>query len=1002
MVKNKIDEVVSSFADGIKGQISAPLQVVSSVEELFSPKKAPEGVETPEPIERFEEGVTYLMGQEATIFNVGQSYLALDPVNINIKTPLYRQLGFERREYAMESEENKSWLDTILDATQLALDIVGCIPGVGEVADLVNAGISLARGDYYGAAASLMGCIPGVGDAAKVAMKGAKMASKAGKALKAIKTAVKVTQAFLTGAGTVNTLLTSANALKDVFGLIKEGKFDITNREHVDMLITIGQSTTIAANHAAKKKKKKDADAKNKAADHDADGTPKKRQDDPDGSKKTNTDDRLECASGGDPINLVTGSFLVDEIDIYLEDIVKPFYIQRTYESIYSNDGYMLGSKWLINIESKITIDGDEAVVLMPDTHIEKFDYKDGCWVNQRAGDASFTLVEMSQGYRVKDLRERLTYDYNMAGQIEVIIDTNNNQTLFTYKGNILERIDLASGQYLLLEYADGKLSTITDTLGRKIKYAYDKDFLTAVTYANGGVMSYTYTDKGYIETITDRNGITYLKNQYDHLGRVTRQEIPGFEEYILLYDEANRTNTFITTSKNQTLQLVYNKDKLVTKTIYEDGTYTEVKYDDWQNHIYERDRNGYEIYRKYNEKCQLLEETKANGLVTYYEYNEVNDLVRRYDNAGGETKFIHDGHHNLIQKSSRLDESTFVVENFKYDARGRRTEVSNPNGERVKYKYAKPFNQPTTYINAEEDVFEYAYDEAGRNMAFTSAYGTVSFAYNHHDRRTLIIDEQGHTTKYEYDKMGNIIKETLPNDYNPITADGPSIRYSYNALGKQVTTVDQLGNVFALTRNTEGKVTKEIHPNTYDVSTKDGEGIVYVYDQDDRRIKTIYPDGGIERIKYNAFGNLTTCEEQVHNRFKYTGQQYDPITQQYYLRARYYNPVIARFTQEDTYRGDGLNLYAYCGNNPVTYYDPSGFKAKAICSDKYDELKAKKEAHEKDPTQPGLNKHEQKQYDRHEEDYVNGNDKKKEKYKKDNRKKLKNNKKNSNSITRI
>jgi predicted double-glycine peptidase len=28
---------------------------------------------------------------------------------------------------------------------------------------------------------------------------------------------------------------------------------------------------------------------------------------------------------------------------------------------------------------------------------------------------------------------------------------------------------------------------------------------------------------------------------------------------------------------------------------------------------------------------------------------------------------------------------------------------------------------------------------------------------------------------------------------------------------------------------------------------------------------------------------------------------------------------------QEDAYRGDGLNLYAYCANNPVMYYDPSG-----------------------------------------------------------------------------
>ena len=38
-------------------------------------------------------------------------------------------------------------------------------------------------------------------------------------------------------------------------------------------------------------------------------------------------------------------------------------------------------------------------------------------------------------------------------------------------------------------------------------------------------------------------------------------------------------------------------------------------------------------------------------------------------------------------------------------------------------------------------------------------------------------------------------------------------------------------------------------------------------------------------------------------------------------------NPVIARFTKEDVYRGDSLNLYAYCDNNPVIYYDPSGYK---------------------------------------------------------------------------
>lgn len=79
-----------------------------------------------------------------------------------------------------------------------------------------------------------------------------------------------------------------------------------------------------------------------------------------------------------------------------------------------------------------------------------------------------------------------------------------------------------------------------------------------------------------------------------------------------------------------------------------------------------------------------------------------------------------------------------------------------------------------------------------------------------------------------------------------------------------------------------------------------------------------------LNRYEYDAWGNLTLCEENVKNRFKFNGQQY-------YLRARYYNPVIGRFSQEDTYRGDGLNLYAYCRNNPVYYADPSGHQPNCV-----------------------------------------------------------------------
>ncbi len=79
-----------------------------------------------------------------------------------------------------------------------------------------------------------------------------------------------------------------------------------------------------------------------------------------------------------------------------------------------------------------------------------------------------------------------------------------------------------------------------------------------------------------------------------------------------------------------------------------------------------------------------------------------------------------------------------------------------------------------------------------------------------------------------------------------------------------------------------------------------------------------------------------------MENRFGFAGEQYDPAANLYYLRARFYNPVIGRFIQEDTYYGDGLNLYTYCHNNPVGYVDPSGHEG--ICQNKYQAIEYLKE----------------------------------------------------------
>jgi len=95
-----------------------------------------------------------------------------------------------------------------------------------------------------------------------------------------------------------------------------------------------------------------------------------------------------------------------------------------------------------------------------------------------------------------------------------------------------------------------------------------------------------------------------------------------------------------------------------------------------------------------------------------------------------------------------------------------------------------------------------------------------------------------------------------------------------------------------------------------------------------------------LDSISYDPYGNqlstelsvwdgnmlqvLQRKEEGVSSPFGYCGEYTDAETGFVYLRARYYDTQVGRFTQEDPIAA-GLNWYAYCGNNPIMNVDPDG-----------------------------------------------------------------------------
>ena len=86
----------------------------------------------------------------------------------------------------------------------------------------------------------------------------------------------------------------------------------------------------------------------------------------------------------------------------------------------------------------------------------------------------------------------------------------------------------------------------------------------------------------------------------------------------------------------------------------------------------------------------------------------------------------------------------------------------------------------------------------------------------------------------------------------------------------------------------------------------------------------------------YDAYGNVTiggidASTIGVKNPFLYRGYYYDHETKLYYCLSRYYNPSWRRWISLDDVsylepsKITGLNLFAYCNNDPINKWDPSG-----------------------------------------------------------------------------
>ena len=169
----------------------------------------------------------------------------------------------------------------------------------------------------------------------------------------------------------------------------------------------------------------------------------------------------------------------------------------------------------------------------------------------------------------------------------------------------------------------------------------------------------------------------------------------------------------------------------------------------------------------------------------------------------------------------------------------------------------------------------------------------------------------------YSYDESGRLIREFCTTHYDDGTDSTREFIFLYDESGI-------IGTMYSLNGATA-------QPYYYRRNVQ-GD-VIAIYDKYGSR-KAEYA--------YDAFGNCTVLYAGLadlanNNPIRYRGYYYDKETNLYYLNSRYYNPEWRRFISPDSpdyldpETPNGLNLYCYCGNDPVNYVDPSGHSVSLI-----------------------------------------------------------------------
>ena len=628
-----------------------------------------------------------------------------------------------------------------------------------------------------------------------------------------------------------------------------------------------------------------------------------------------------------------------------------------------------------------------EQITSITDAHNQIFNYS----YNQNNGRVTKIEHYDSSAFDQNKIAE-IEYSYDDGNLTQLTRKTKSISGSWQYQNYFIEHNDW--GQQTKLKVGNWTLSTNTyDSYGGRltqtklgtyqtVSYEYDDfDRLIRKEYNTGKYIEYTYNAEGALSKITYGMGTTpkgSYEFEYDSLGRLIRSAeydgngtliqrtghnydafsrlssqswVLGTKTYSETYtyrDGANqdgKLSTATTATDNKTFMRAYDYDLLKRlhcvdvkeygttilsnvygyRTISGDRSSTQVEY-----HNVVRG-SSYPVKNKYDyDACgnitAIYEDANANGVyrrVAEYSYDEQKQLVE-------EKQYTYE---DSDATSGAIKTITYI-----YDTAGN-IMVERENGVTTKqyyYEDANGWGDLLTGFDNEEDYF--SYDSFGNPIDYyNGAYYYIDW-YNGRELTNIDYSAPGggyHDIHYTYDADGIRNWKSVDNvEHYYTTQNGKVVR---EKIGSGSTAkildfiYDEFGRPFALNYSEDNGA--NFTPYYY-VLNLQGDVV--------KLVRILASSVGVQEYNvvatysYDAWGNILLSSGPMAdiNPLRYRGYYFDLETGFYYLQSRYYDPVLHRFINADSYATSNAanaiscNMFAYGNNNPVHNADPTGHDA--------------------------------------------------------------------------